>query len=47
MYSIFVAFVLDAFMVEFSLSQGKFENALENKIKELGLGVSRYDNHNI
>ncbi|XP_064622420.1 uncharacterized protein LOC135484707 [Lineus longissimus] len=37
--NIFVAFVLEAFILEYNLSAGKIESALEVKIKEMGLDV--------
>eukprot|EP00058_Branchiostoma_floridae_P009154 XP_002594642.1 hypothetical protein BRAFLDRAFT_217471 [Branchiostoma floridae] len=39
--NIFLAFILEAFMLESSLSTGKFSNAVEEKIKEMGLWVSK------
>ncbi|XP_066272706.1 two pore calcium channel protein 1-like [Branchiostoma lanceolatum] len=39
--NIFLAFILEAFMLESSLSAGKFSNAVEEKIKEMGLWVSK------
>ncbi|KAG1662877.1 Two pore calcium channel protein 1 [Nymphon striatum] len=37
--SIFTAFVLEAFIIEYSFSKGKLESAIETKIHELGLGL--------
>ncbi|XP_033646539.1 two pore calcium channel protein 2-like isoform X1 [Asterias rubens] len=37
--NIFIAFILEVFMVEYSLSKSKYEGAIEKKIDELGLGV--------
>ncbi|XP_038073134.1 two pore calcium channel protein 1-like [Patiria miniata] len=37
--NIFIAFILEVFMVEYSLSKNKTEGAIEKKIDELGLGV--------
>ncbi|KAL4238880.1 Ion transport protein [Mactra antiquata] len=40
--NIFVAFILEAFILEYSLQKaGKFESAVESKIKELGLGIGQ------
>ncbi|EDO33014.1 predicted protein, partial [Nematostella vectensis] len=39
--NIFVAFILEAFMLEYSISHGKFETVIEKKIEEKGIGVSR------
>ncbi|XP_072912060.1 two pore segment channel 3 isoform X1 [Hemitrygon akajei] len=36
--NIFIAFVLEAFFVEYSLSRSAVENAVEKKIQELGMG---------
>ncbi|XP_074647512.1 uncharacterized protein LOC141903307 [Tubulanus polymorphus] len=36
--NIFVAFVLEVFILEYNLSKGKFESAVEQTIKEMGLG---------
>lgn len=42
-FSIFVAFILEAFILEYSLQKtGRFESAVESKIKELGLGIGQY-----
>ncbi|XP_048585787.1 two pore calcium channel protein 1 isoform X3 [Nematostella vectensis] len=38
--NIFVAFILEAFMLEYSISHGKFETVIEKKIEEKGIGVS-------
>jgi len=39
-FSIFVAFILEAFMLEYSFTHGgKFEAAFEKKIAEKGVGV--------
>ena len=43
MYSIFVAFVIDAFMIEFNLNGSKYENVMEDKIKKLGIAECRYN----
>lgn len=40
-YSIFTAFVLEVFMLEFCARQGRLENEVERKIHQLGLN-SRY-----
>lgn len=40
--SIFVAFILEAFMLEYSFTHGKFAAAFENKIEEKGVGVGSY-----
>ncbi|KAK3605493.1 hypothetical protein CHS0354_004046 [Potamilus streckersoni] len=40
--NIFVAFILEAFILEYSLQKtGKLESAVEAKIKELGLGIGQ------
>ncbi|XP_053376398.1 two pore channel protein 2-like isoform X2 [Mercenaria mercenaria] len=40
--NIFVAFILEAFILEYSLQKtGRFESAVESKIKELGLGIGQ------
>ena len=36
-YSIFTAFVLEAFLLEYQLSNSILEDATEKKIKDLGL----------
>ncbi|XP_072032425.1 uncharacterized protein [Amphiura filiformis] len=41
--NIFIAFVLEIFMVEFSLSQSVHESALKKKIQELGLLATEED----
>jgi hypothetical protein len=38
-YSIFVAFILEAFMLQYDSVISKFENAVNRKIHELGVGV--------
>lgn len=35
--SIFTSFVLEVFLLEYSLNRGELENAIEAKIKEMGL----------
>lgn len=42
--NIFVAFILEAFMLQFSLSKGKFEAAFERKIEEKGRASSNTGN---
>ena len=37
--SIFVAFILEAFMLQYDSTVSKFETAVEKKIGELGVGV--------
>ncbi len=36
-FSIFVAFVLEVFLLEYTLTTSKLEIAIEKKIKDLGL----------
>ncbi|XP_033123624.1 two pore calcium channel protein 2-like [Anneissia japonica] len=38
--NIFIAFILEVYMVEFSLSSNNFESTVERRINELGLGVT-------
>ena len=41
-FSIFVAFILEAFILEYSLQKtGKLESVVESKIKGLGLGIGQ------
>lgn len=41
-FSIFVAFILEAFILEYSLQKtGRLESEVESKIKELGLGIGQ------
>ena len=40
-FSIFVAFILEAFMLQYSFSKTKYEAALEKKIEETGAGSER------
>lgn len=37
--SIFVAFILEAFMLEYSFTHGKIETVISKKIEEKGVGV--------
>ena len=37
--SIFIAFILEAFFVAYSLEKSEVETAIEKKIQELGVGV--------
>ncbi|CAB4015799.1 two pore calcium channel 1-like [Paramuricea clavata] len=37
--SIFVAFIIEAFMLQYTFSQGKFESELEKVIQEKGVGI--------
>lgn len=39
--SIFVAFVLEAFFVEYSVEKSDLQTSLERKIEELDLGVAQ------
>lgn len=39
LFSIFVAFILEAFFVEYSLEKSEVETAIEKKIQELGIGI--------
>merc|ERR550532_2282962 len=39
--NIFTAFVLEVFILEYSLSKGQLETFVETKIKELGLGLGQ------
>ncbi|XP_013398841.1 two pore calcium channel protein 1 [Lingula anatina] len=39
--NIFTAFVLEAFILEYSLSKGKFEHRIEQKIKEMGYSIGQ------
>lgn len=39
--SIFVAFVLEAFFVEYSVDKSDLQTSVEKKIEELELGVSQ------
>ena len=38
-FSIFVAFILEAFMLEYSITHGKIETVFSKKIEETGIGV--------
>jgi len=38
-FSIFVAFILEAFMLEYSFTHGKIETVISKKIEEKGIGV--------
>ena len=38
-FSIFVAFILEAFMLEYSFTHGKIETEISKKIEEKGIGV--------
>lgn len=40
-FSIFVAFVLEAFFVEYSVGKGDLQTSLERKIEELELAVAQ------
>lgn len=40
--SIFVAFVLEAFFLEYSVEKSDLQTSLERKIEELELGVTQY-----
>uniref|UniRef100_A0A3B4GN92 Two pore calcium channel protein 1-like n=1 Tax=Pundamilia nyererei TaxID=303518 RepID=A0A3B4GN92_9CICH len=42
--NIFVAFVLEAFFVEYSVDKSDLQTSLERKIEELELAVAQYDN---
>lgn len=39
--SIFTAFVLEVFILEFTLSKSKLESVVETRIKEMGLGIGQ------
>ena len=39
LFSIFVAFILEAFMLEYSITHGKIETVFSKKIEETGIGV--------
>lgn len=41
-FSIFVAFVLEAFFVEYSVDKSDLQTSLERKIEELQLAVEQY-----
>lgn len=41
-FSIFVAFVLEAFFVEYSVEKSDLQTSLERKIEELELAVAQY-----
>ena len=41
-FSIFVAFVLEAFFVEYSVDKSDLQTSLEKKIEELELAVAQY-----
>ncbi|PIK46026.1 hypothetical protein BSL78_17116 [Apostichopus japonicus] len=43
--NIFIAFILEVFMVEYSLSKSSFESEIEKKIEELGLRA-KFENNN-
>ena len=38
LFSIFTAFVLEVFMLEYTLNQTELENVMESRIKDMGLG---------
>ena len=38
-FSIFVAFILEAFMLEYSFTHRKIETVISKKIEEKGIGV--------
>lgn len=38
-FSILIAFILEAFFVEYSLEKSEVETAIERKIQELGVGI--------
>lgn len=40
-FSIFTAFVLEAFILEYSFCKSKLESAIEKKIAEMGLQLGR------
>lgn len=44
-FSIFVAFVLEAFFVEYSLEKSDLQTSVEKKIEELELAVAQCVNH--
>uniref|UniRef100_A0A8C4WR07 Two pore segment channel 3 n=1 Tax=Eptatretus burgeri TaxID=7764 RepID=A0A8C4WR07_EPTBU len=44
--NIFIAFVLEAFILEYTLDRGKTESAIERKIQELGLGITMQELEN-
>lgn len=41
-FSIFVAFVLEAFFMEYSVDKSDLQTSLEKKIEELELAVAQY-----
>lgn len=41
-FSIFVAFILEAFMLEYSFTHGKIETVFNKKIEEKGIGVGMW-----
>ncbi|XP_023225433.1 two pore calcium channel protein 1-like isoform X2 [Centruroides sculpturatus] len=43
--NIFTAFVLEAFILEYSFSKSKLESAIETKIEEMGLRLGRKQTH--
>jgi cobalamin biosynthesis protein CobD/CbiB len=38
-YSIFVAFIIEAFMLQYTFSHRKFESELQKVIQEKGVGI--------
>ena len=42
--NIFVAFILEAFILEYNIGAGKTESAVERKIKEMGLNIEQKRN---
>lgn len=44
-FSIFVAFVLEAFFVEYSVEKSDLQTSVEKKIEELELAVAQCVNH--
>ena len=41
-YSIFIAFILEAFILEYTIQKvGKLESYVEQKIRDLGLGIGQ------
>ncbi|XP_010636470.1 two pore calcium channel protein 1 isoform X1 [Fukomys damarensis] len=43
--NIFIAFILEAFFVAYSLGKSEIETAIEKKIQELGVGIQEEDVH--
>lgn len=41
-HSIFVAFILEAFLVEYTVDKSDLQTSLEKKIEELELNVQQY-----